>query len=92
MATNWGNWVLGAIDSVSLASIGQLLLAYVGVSLLFAASWIVAVEICRRRQVLESAVRIQKRHRIVVRLALPIAKLENPVSPTWLIESRPGEI
>jgi hypothetical protein len=89
MATNLGNWFLAGIQGVSAASLGKLALGYLAVSLLATLSWVCLVEICRRTQMSQAYSR--KRHRIVVRLALPIAKLENPVSPTWLLESRPEQ-
>jgi hypothetical protein len=86
MLVNWSNWIEAGIGGSSAASIEQVTLAYLIVSLLGPLSWILVVEICRRSRASQD-----ERNRPggssgaglrpalnAARLALPIAKGNKP--------------
>jgi hypothetical protein len=91
MVTNLSNWIGTGIGGASAVSVEQGALAYLMVSLLGPLSWMLVVEICRRARASRGEQQSAPGSPAVARLALPLARLKTPVSPSWWAESRPEE-
>jgi hypothetical protein len=95
MLANWGNWIEAGIGASSAASIEQVALAYLMVSLLAPLSWVLLVEICRRTRTSrlegsaagnaagESSGAGLRPAAQAARLAMPMARWRKPLSANW---------
>lgn len=91
MVTNLSNWIGTGIGGAFAVSVEQGALTYLMVSLLGPLSWMFVVEICRRARTSQGEQESQPGSNAVARLALPIAKLNKPVSRSSWADSRPEE-